>query len=178
MLNTFLYVFQCHLKKRSLRKVGGGITAKESDQSVIPRSPIRFPMLHVTFGAIANNDITHWLPRDNQRDREQQTLLKSPSSYREKIPVWEQLATDQLVVPRQVFTSYSRLLISTAFTAVSRVGCLGAAGVYQRHRCVCMGRGIGERRGGRWRCWYIRNFVDLTNFNICTHIHVFANIDG
>ena len=63
----------------------------------------------------------HWLPRDNQRDREQQTLLKSISS-----PVWEQLAMDQFdpwqVIPRQVFTPYSRLLISTAFVVVSRVG--------------------------------------------------------
>ena len=46
--------------------------------------------------------------RDNQRDREQRMLLKSISSHRELIPVWEQLATDQFdpwqVVPRQVCT--------------------------------------------------------------------------
>ena len=68
-----------------------------------------------------------------QRDTEQQTLLKSISSYREEIPVWEQLATDQTdpwqVVPRQVFTPHSRLLISTVFVVVSRVGCLGVTGV-------------------------------------------------
>ena len=33
------------------------------------------------------------------------------------------------VVPRQVFTAYSRLLISTAFVVVSRTGCLGVTGV-------------------------------------------------
>ena len=44
------------------------------------------------------------VPRDNQRDREQQTLLKSISSHR------DQFAMDQFdpwqVVPRQVFTPY------------------------------------------------------------------------
>ena len=43
--------------------------------------------------------------------------------------VLEQLVTDQFdpwqVVPRQVFTPYSRLLISTAFVVVIRVVCLG-----------------------------------------------------
>ena len=76
---------------------------------------------------------THRLPRDNQREREQQTLLKSINSHREVIPVWEQLATDQFdpwqVVPRQVFPLYSRLLISTAFAVISRDGCLGVSGV-------------------------------------------------
>ena len=33
------------------------------------------------------------------------------------------------VVPRQVFTPYSCLLISTAFVVVSYVGCLGVTGV-------------------------------------------------
>ena len=33
------------------------------------------------------------------------------------------------VVPRQVLTPYSRLLISTAFVFVSRVGCLGVIAV-------------------------------------------------
>ena len=33
------------------------------------------------------------------------------------------------VVPRQVFTPYSHLLISTAFVIASRVGCLGGTGV-------------------------------------------------
>ena len=69
--------------------------------------------------------------QDNQGDREKQTLLESICSHRELIPVWEQLATDHFdswqVVSRQVFTPYSRLLISTAFAVVSRVtrvGCL------------------------------------------------------
>ena len=39
--------------------------------------------------------------------------------------------TDPLqVVPRQVYTPYSRLLISTALVVVSRVSCLGVTGVY------------------------------------------------
>ena len=75
----------------------------------------------------------HQIPIDNQIDREQQTLLNAINSYREKILVWEQHATDQFdqwqVVPRQVFTPYSRLLISTAFVVVSHVGCLGVSGV-------------------------------------------------
>ena len=75
---------------------------------------------------------SHRLPRDNQRDREQQTLLKSISTHRELIPVWEQLATDQFdpwqVFPRQVFIPYSRLLISAVFVVVNRVGCLGVTG--------------------------------------------------
>ena len=75
----------------------------------------------------------HRLPRDNQRDREKQTLLKSITSHRVYIPVWEQFATDLSdpwqVVPRQVFTPYSRLLISTAFVFVRHVGCLGVTGV-------------------------------------------------
>ena len=33
------------------------------------------------------------------------------------------------VLPRQVFTHYSHLLISTAFVVVSRIGCLGVSGV-------------------------------------------------
>ena len=51
------------------------------------------------------------------------------------MPFWEQRATDQFdpwhVVPRQVFTPYSRLLITTAFVVVSHVGCLGVIGVLQ-----------------------------------------------
>ena len=42
---------------------------------------------------------------------------------------WEQLARDQFhlwhVVPRQVFTPDSHLLISTAFVVVSHIGFLG-----------------------------------------------------
>ena len=34
------------------------------------------------------------------------------------------------VVPIQVFTPYSSLLISTAFVVVSHVGCLGVIGVF------------------------------------------------
>ena len=74
----------------------------------------------------------HWLPIDIL-DREQQMLLKPISRHREEIPVWEQLATDQTdhwqVVLRQVFTLYSRLLISNAFAFVNCIGCLGVSGV-------------------------------------------------
>ena len=52
-----------------------------------------------------------------------------------KIPVWEQLATDQTdpwqVVTRMVFTPYDCLLISVAFVFLCRVGCLGVTGVMQ-----------------------------------------------
>ena len=51
---------------------------------------------------------------------------------------WEQLATDQFdpwqVIPGQVFTPYSCLLISTAFDFVSHVGCLGVIGA---RPCKC-----------------------------------------
>ena len=46
---------------------------------------------------------------------------------------WEQLAIAQTdmwtVVPRQVFTPYSRLLISTVFVVANCLGCLGVTGV-------------------------------------------------
>ena len=49
-------------------------------------------------------------------------------SHRGVKTVWEQLAKDQFdpwqAIPRQVFTPYSRLLISTASVVVSRFGCL------------------------------------------------------
>ena len=51
----------------------------------------------------------------------------------ELISVLEQFATDQFdpwqIVPRQVFTPYSRLLVSTSFVVVSRIDCLGVTGV-------------------------------------------------
>ena len=76
---------------------------------------------------------SHRLSGNNQSDRERQMLLKSINSHREYIPVWEHLDTDQFdpwqVVSRQVFTPYSRLLISVAFDVVSRVDCLGVTGV-------------------------------------------------
>ena len=61
------------------------------------------------------------------------------------IPVWEQLATDQFdpwqVVPRQVFTSYSRLSISTACVVINRVGCVGVTEVMQVvETLTCIGR--------------------------------------
>ena len=41
-------------------------------------------------------------------------------------------------VPGQVFTPYSRLLISTAFVIVSRIGCLGVTGVNKLpHLGIC-----------------------------------------
>ena len=56
-------------------------------------------------------------------------LLKSISR-----PVWEQLAIDQFglwqVVPRQVFTAYSCLLILNSFAVVSQVSCLGVSSVF------------------------------------------------
>ena len=59
----------------------------------------------------------------------QQTQLKSTSGNRVKIPVWEQLATDQTdpwqVVHRQVFTHCVCLSISVVFVILCRVGCLG-----------------------------------------------------
>ena len=68
--------------------------------------------------------VSHRLPRDNKRDAEQQTLLTLISGQREydQNDPWQ-------VVPRQVFTPYSRLLISTAFVVLRRVGCLGVTGV-------------------------------------------------
>ena len=56
-----------------------------------------------------------------------------------KIPVWEQLATDQNdpweVFPRQVFTTY--LSISVAFVVLCRVGCLWVIGVYRSYSSPC-----------------------------------------
>ena len=53
--------------------------------------------------------------------------------------LWEQLATDQCdpsqVVPRQVFSPYSRMLISTAFVVISRVCCLGGNLCVDRPAC-------------------------------------------
>ena len=50
-----------------------------------------------------------------------------------KIPVFEQLTTDQTnpwqVVPRQVFTPYDSLLISLAFVVLCRVGCIRVTGM-------------------------------------------------
>ena len=58
--------------------------------------------------------------------------LKSTGGNRGKIPVWEQLATDQAdpwqVVPRQVFTLYDCLLISVAFVVLCHVDCLWVTG--------------------------------------------------
>ena len=56
------------------------------------------------------NACSQRLPRDNQRDFQQQTQLKPTGINSVKIPVWEQLDTDQThpwqAVPRQVFTPY------------------------------------------------------------------------
>ena len=50
-----------------------------------------------------------------------------------KIPVWEQLTTDQAdpwqVAPTYVFTTYDCVLISVAFVVLCPVGCLGVTGV-------------------------------------------------
>ena len=43
------------------------------------------------------------------------------------------------VVPRQVFSLYSRLLISTAFVVFSRVGCLGITGIWlDTYQVLCL----------------------------------------
>ena len=76
------------------------------------------------------------LPRDNQHTRERTTnateIIKQSSAVNTCL---EQFAMDQFdpwqVVPRQVFTLYSRLLISIMFVGVSHVGCLGITGVFQ-----------------------------------------------
>ena len=55
-----------------------------------------------------------------------------------KIPVWEQLVTDQAdpwqVVPRQVFSPFGCLLISVAFVVPCRIGCLGTTEAKFQHR--------------------------------------------
>ena len=65
--------------------------------------------------------------------RKRTTNATETNKHREKIPVWVQLAKDQFdpwqVGPRQVLAPHSRLLISTAFDVLSRVGCLGITGV-------------------------------------------------
>ena len=118
----------------------------------LPFSPI-FSLLHEFYAGYWA--YAHRLRRDNQRGREQQTLLKSINNHREYIPVWEQLATDQFdpwqVVPRQVYTHYSRLLISAAFVA-NCVGCVGVTGVMARanneNRSNCASAWTIQRVGG------------------------------
>ena len=100
------------------------------------------------------------LPRDNQRDREQQTILKSISSHRERIPVYEQLSTDQFdpwqFVPRQVFTPYSRLFISTAFVIVSPVGCLGVIGRREGDLHITLTAGPAPSVANMASTWHVR----------------------
>ena len=110
---------------------------RNREQQTLPKSISRVSCLRITsvsYSPTVTHNSTHRLPRDNQRNREQQMLWKSKSSHRE-IPVWEQAATDQFdlwqVVPRQVFTPYSHLLISTVFVVVSCVGCLRVTGMIQ-----------------------------------------------
>ena len=68
-----------------------------------------------------------------------------------KLPVWEQLATDQFdpwqVVPRQVFIPSSCLFISTVLVVISPVGCLRIFGV----------------RFSPWRMVHIRGNVSSIN---------------
>ena len=74
-----------------------------------------------------------YLETTNATENNNCNLNQSISSHRELIPVWEQLAMDQFdpwqVVPRQVFTPYSHLLISTVIVVVSHIGCLEVTGV-------------------------------------------------
>ena len=79
------------------------------------------------------NKVALWISRDNQRNWQQHTQLKSTAGTRMYIPVWEQLAMGQTdswqVVPRQVFTPYNCLLISVAFVVLCCIGCLWVTGV-------------------------------------------------
>ena len=58
--------------------------------------------------------------------RQRTTNATELNKQSQGVIVWELLATDQTdpwqIVPRQVLTPYSRLLILTAFAVVSRVG--------------------------------------------------------
>ena len=87
--------------------------------------------LSVCLSVCLSDEVRHTPVTQRQPTRQRTTnAMKSISGHGEKIPVWEQLVTDQFdpwqVVPRQVFnTAYSRLLISTVFVVVSRVGCFG-----------------------------------------------------
>ena len=119
---------------------------------------------HITF--------THRIPRDNQRDREQQSLLKSIDSNGEYIPIWEQLARNQFdpsqVVSRQVFTLYSHLLISTAFVVVNRVGCFGVSGVLYRNE-------YSLPRNTQCACYQFSRYfiIDLCNLqSVCARVRV------
>ena len=64
------------------------------------------------------------------------------------MPVREQLATDQFdpwqIVPRQVFTFSSRLLISNAIVVVTRVGCLRATGVFMYRQMLATPKRVVE----------------------------------
>ena len=87
---------------------------------------------NVDFERKIQTDITPVTQKQPKRQRTTNTF-EINRQYRELIPVWEQLTTDQFdpwyVVPRQEFTPYFRRLISTAVVVVSRVGCLGVADV-------------------------------------------------
>ena len=48
------------------------------------------------------------------------------------------------VVPRQVFTPYSRLLISVAFVVASCIGCLMVTGVIHDIYYFCKGENFGD----------------------------------
>ena len=70
---------------------------------------------------------TGYLETTNATENNNCNLNQSISSHRELIPVcqfdpWQ-------VVPRQVFTPYSHLLISTVIVVVSHIGCLEVTGV-------------------------------------------------
>ena len=68
--------------------------------------------------------VTTPIPRDNQRDREQQTLLKSIASH-----ISGNNLPRIILIHDKLFLVYSRLLISTAFVVVTCVCCLWVTGV-------------------------------------------------
>ena len=84
-----------------------------------------------TYKKKKNHMVTQRQPT-RQRTTNASEINKRPYGVN-TLPVCERLATDQFdpwqVVPRQVFTPYSRLLVSTAFVVVSRIGCLALTGV-------------------------------------------------
>ena len=81
------------------------------------------------FGFASKMQMEH-TARDNQHDRITNAIEINKQAY----GVNTCLGTTLQVVPRQVFTPYSRLLISTAFV-VSRVGFLGVDGVWNGKPC-------------------------------------------
>ena len=91
----------------------------------IPPSGLDFLPQHVL--SSLNTPVTQ---RQPTRQRTTNATEINKQSLGSKYLSGGKLATDKLqVVPRQVFTPNSRLLISAAFVVLSRVGCFGVTGV-------------------------------------------------